>query len=60
MHTIILRGDIMKFARSMLLIGLGCGATIAYQKYSKTAMKSIEKVVDKTVKKVDQELDEMM
>ena len=47
-------------AKSMFLIGLGVGATIAYQKYSKPAMKEIEKFIDKTVKNVDKELEEMM
>lgn len=52
---------IMKeLAKGMLYMGLGIGATIAYQKYSKPAMKKIEKCIDKMVKKVDQELDEMM
>lgn len=50
----------MKIAKSMLLVGLGVGGTIAYQKYSKPAMKKLEKFVDKSVKKVNQEIDEMM
>lgn len=49
--------NVMKDA---LLIGAGIGATIAYQKYNKPAMKQIEKMIDKTVKKVDDTLDEMM
>lgn len=47
-------------AKSMFLIGLGVGATIAYQKYSKPAMREIEKLIDKTVKNVNEELEEMM
>lgn len=50
----------MNALKSMMLIGLGVGGTIAYQKYSKTAMKEIEKVIDKTMKKASEELDEMM
>lgn len=46
-------------AKSMFLIGLGVGATIAYQKYSKPLSREIEKLIDKTVKNVD-ELEEMM
>jgi len=49
----------MKVAKSMLLIGLGVGGTLAYQKYSKPAMQKMEKMVDKKLKKVDQ-LEEMM
>ena len=47
-------------AKSMFLIGLGIGATLAYQKYSKPAMREIEKLIDKTVKNVNDELEEMM
>ncbi|MEG2322292.1 MAG: hypothetical protein RSB71_02265 [Bacilli bacterium] len=50
----------MKIAKSMLLMGIGIGATLAYQKYSKPAMQKIEKLIDKTVRKVNNELDEMM
>ena len=47
-------------AKSMFLIGLGVGATIAYQKYSKPLSREIEKLIDKTVKNVNDELEEMM
>jgi len=50
----------MNLAKNMMLVGLGIGGTLAYQKYSKPAMKQVEKVIDKTIKKVDKELDEMM
>ena len=46
--------------KSAFFMGLGIGATIAYQKYSKPAMKKIEKFIDKTVKQVDNQLEEMM
>lgn len=46
--------------RNIFLIGLGAGATIAYQKYSKPAMKKIEKLIDKTIKNVNDDLEEMM
>ena len=46
--------------KSMMLIGLGVGATIAYQKYSKPLMKEMEKVTNKTMKKMNKELEEMM
>lgn len=46
--------------KNAFFMGLGIGATLAYQKYSKPAMKKIEKFIDKTVKQVDEELEEMM
>lgn len=46
--------------KDALLLGAGVGATLAYQKYSKPAMKEMEKIVNKTIKKVDDTLDEMM
>lgn len=46
--------------KNALLIGAGMGAVIAYQKYGKSAMNEMEKVVNKTIKKVDDTLDEMM
>ena len=50
----------MKIAKSMMLIGLGVTGTLAYQKYGKTAMNELEKVVDKTNNKASCKLDEMM
>jgi hypothetical protein len=46
--------------KDALLIGAGVGASVAYQKYGDKAMKKMEKVVNKTIKKVDDTLDEMM
>ena len=46
--------------KNMMLIGLGVGATIAYQKYSKPVMKEMEKFANKTMKKMNKELEEMM
>ncbi len=50
----------MKLAKSMLLIGMGVGGTILYQKYSKPVMKEMEKLIDKTVNSVSSTLDDMM
>ncbi len=47
-------------AKSMMLIGLGVGATMMYQKYSKPVMKEMEKFANKTMKKMNKELEEMM
>ena len=46
--------------KNMMLIGVGVGATIAYQKYSKPVMQEMEKFANKTMKKVNKELEEMM
>ena len=40
-------------AKSMMLIGIGVGATMAYQKYSKPVMKEMEKFANKTMKKMN-------
>lgn len=50
----------MKLAKGMLLVGLGVGATLAYQKYSKPAMNGIKDFVIKTKNEIDNDLDEMM
>ncbi len=50
----------MKFARQVALMSIGAGAVLMYQKYNKPLMKQIEKVVDKTMKKGDYELENMM
>ena len=46
--------------KDALLIGVGMGAVLAYQRYGHKAMNEMEKVVSKTIKKVDDTLDEMM
>ena len=37
----------MKLGKNMALIGLGVGATLAYQKYSKPIMKTVKKKFNK-------------
>ena len=46
--------------KNMMLIGIGVGATMMYQKYSEPLMKEMGKIVDKTKKKMNKELEEMM
>ena len=46
--------------KNMMLIGVGVGATLMYQKYSKPMMKEMEKMANKTMKKMNKELEEMM
>lgn len=63
MHTVIdsfLEGGNMKFVKGMSLMALGMGATIAYQKYSKPLMKKMKKSINKTTKKVGNQLEDMM
>lgn len=51
----------MKFLmKNALLIGVGMGAVLAYQKFGHKAMCGMEKVANKAIKKVDDTLDEMM
>ena len=50
----------MKLGKNMALIGLGVGATLAYQKYSKPIMKTVKKKFNKEAKEVDTKLDDMM
>ena len=62
-HTVIyafLEGGNMKFVKGMSLMALGMGATIAYQKYSKPMMKAMKKKMNKTTKKVERQLEDMM
>ncbi len=51
---------VKNIAKSMLFMGIGIGATIMYQKYSKPVMKEMEKIANKAMKKIDKELEEMM
>ena len=46
--------------KNMMLIGIGVGATMLYQKYNKPVMKEMEKFINKTKKKINKELEEMM
>lgn len=44
----------------MALVAAGMGAVIAYQKYSKPAMKKMKQIVDNTMNSMDKKLDNMM
>ncbi len=50
----------MKIGKNVALIAMGAGAVLAYQKYNKPVMKKVEKVVDSTVKKANNKLEDMM
>ena len=55
-----IRGDIMKMTKNIALMAMGAGAVLAYQKYSKPAMKTISKTMDKALDKADKKLENMM
>lgn len=46
--------------KDVALLGLGAGTVLMYQKYNKPVMKKMEQVVNKTVKKADKQLENMM
>jgi len=50
----------MKIGKNMALLAMGAGAVLAYQKYNKPVMKKMNKVVDKTIKKANNKLEDMM
>jgi hypothetical protein len=50
----------MKLGRNIALMALGAGAVLAYQRYNKPVMRKVEKVVDRTMKKTNDALENMM
>ena len=50
----------MKLGKDVLMMSLGAGAVLMYQKYNKPVMKKMEKMVDKTMKKANNKLEDMM
>ena len=50
----------MKLAKDLALMGVGAGAVLAYQKYKKPVMKSVNKMIDSKAKKVNKTLEDMM
>ncbi len=46
--------------RDMILMAMGAGAVLAYQKYNKPMMKKVEKVADKAMQKASDKLEDMM
>ena len=51
-----------KMSLAMLVTGMagGAGAYAAYQKYNKPMMNKVEKVVNKSLKKANDKLEDMM
>lgn len=50
----------MKMGKDMALIALGAGVMYAYDRYNKPVMRKVEKTVDKTLKKANNKLEDMM
>jgi len=50
----------MKMTKNVALMMMGAGAVLAYQKYSKPAMKKIAKSMDHAMDKADKKLENMM
>lgn len=50
----------MKVAKVVALMAAGAGAVLAYQKYSKPVMKKCKKIMDETLSKSDEKLDDMI
>lgn len=50
----------MKLGKSMALMGLGAGALLAYQKYSKPLMNKMDNVKKQVKKKTNKTLENMM
>lgn len=50
----------MKFTKDLALMAAGMGLTLAYQKYNEPVKKKIHKVMDKTMNKVNDKLEDMM
>ena len=52
--------EFMKMTKNVALMMVGAGAVLAYQKYSKPAMKELSKTMDKALDKADKKLENMM
>ena len=61
-HTIIFlaRGDIMNKMKDVALIAAGSMMTLAYQKYKKPMLKTLQKAMNKEKKMANDMLEDMM
>lgn len=50
----------MKIGKNVLLMALGAGAVLAYQKYSEPVMREAKKTANNVLKKTDKKLENMM
>ena len=50
----------MKWMKNMVLMGMGAGAVLAYQKYNKPMMEKMNKMVKNMKEKTNAKLEDMM
>ena len=50
----------MKMTKDIALMAMGAGAVLAYQKYSKPAMKAMSTAMDNALDKADKKLENMI
>ena len=50
----------MKIVKSMVLVAMGAGAVLAYQKYSEPMMRKLEDLAEDAMIKADKKLEDMM
>ena len=50
----------MKVTKDLALMAAGMGITLAYQKYNEPVKKKIQQLMDKTMGKVNDKLEDMM
>lgn len=50
----------MKVGKGALLMALGAGAVLAYQKYSEPMMHEVKQAANKVLKQTDKKLESMM
>ena len=50
----------MKIVRSMVLVAMGAGAVLAYQRFSEPVMKKLEDLAEEAILKADKKLEDMM
>lgn len=50
----------MKISKNLALMALGAGAVLAYQRFNKPVKRQMDKVVNKTINKANDKLENMM
>lgn len=50
----------MKIGKNVAFMALGAGAVLAYQKFNKPVKKQMDRVVNKTIHKANDKLENMM
>ena len=52
--------DNLKAMKGLVLMGMGAGAVLAYQKYSEPVMEKLQTLADDAMKSASKKLDDMM